>query len=308
MYRIQIIVLIIIAFLSPFLYAGRALCWEVKRSEHAEVFYHEEDLSLAIRVSSLIERGYGRVAGRIGFFEDVTVRVFLTSSDEEFNSMTGDVIPDWGVGCALPERRVIILRHGGKVKLNELVLHELSHILLWQATGGGRVPHWFNEGVAVWQSREWRMGQSITMAKAVLLKQVIPLHEIDSMLSFSSSRAYLAYTESFLALVYLFEIGGRGVLQRIAERMLEGQDFDHALYEASGYLRDEFEKSWEGYVRRKYNPISILLDSFNLWLAIFALFLIVYFIKRWRMKKILVQWEMEEEGSDGNEDVWSVIE
>src|SRR6185503_2801942 len=41
--------------------------------------------------------------------------------------------------------------------LAALLTHEVTHVLLARAAGGRPVPRWFQEGVALYASREWQM-------------------------------------------------------------------------------------------------------------------------------------------------------
>ena len=290
--RIKVISFLVILFIG----VDFAFGWEVWKTEHTEVFHYPRDSTVARRASSIVETNFSRVARSIGFRQDLRVRIFLPPTDDEFVFLTQGRIPDWGIGCALPEKKTIVLRPSfkGKVGLEELVVHELSHILLGQATGRARLPRWFDEGVAMWQSRQWRWGQDFTMNKAVFFHRIIPLGQIDNMLLFSSPRAQLAYTESFLALIYLFELGGGEVLPRLVQEMASGKEFSQALLEVCGCSEKEFAAEWERFVHHKFNLASMLLDSFNLWVVILLLFVTVYFVKRYRTRKTLQQWEVEE--------------
>ncbi len=291
--RSKAIALLILLFIE----ADFAFSWEVLGTKHVEVFYCAKDSTVAKRVSSVVEANFPYVARSIGFRQSLRVRIFLPPTEEKFALLTEGKIPDWGVGCAFPQQRTIVLRASskGKVDLEELVVHELSHVLLDQATGGARLPRWFNEGVAMWQSRQWRWGQDFTMNKAVFLHQLIPLSQIDNMLLFSSSRAQLAYTESFLALIYLFQLGGREALQKLVQQMASGKRFSQALFEVYGCSEKEFATEWEEYVQHKFNLVSMLFNSFNLWMIILVLLITVYLIKRYRTRKTLQQWQIEED-------------
>jgi len=274
--------------------------WEVCGSEHAEVFYSLRDSTVAREVTTIVEANFARVARSIGLRQSLKVRILLPPTEEDFALLTGGRFPDWGIGCAMPGEKTIVLRPSskGRVDLEELVVHELSHVLLGQATGGARLPRWFDEGVAMWQSRQWRWGQDFRMNKAVFLRQIIPLSQIDNMLFFSSSRGQLAYTESFLSVIYLLQRCGMDVLKKVAQQMASGKVFSQALFEACGCSESEFATEWESYVRHRFNLASMVFDSFNLWIIIVLLFVAVHLIKRYRNRKILQKWQIEENYED----------
>ncbi len=277
--------------------ASSALGWEVWETEHVQVFFSRQDSTLARKVSSVVEADFPRVAGNIGFQDSLKVRVLLPSTEREFAFLTQGKIPDWGIGCALPAQKSIVLRPSSKMKvdLEELLVHELSHVLLGQAAGQVRVPRWFDEGMAMWQSREWKWGQDFAMNKAVFFRRIIPLNQIDDMLLFSSPQAQLAYSESFLAVVYLIRRGGNDVLPKLVQQMASGKEFSQALFAVCGCSEEEFAADWGEYVKGRFNLVSMLADSVNLWIGILLLLVAVYFIKRYRTGKTVRQWETEEE-------------
>ena len=224
------------------------------------------------------------------------VHVFLPSSDEEFNRLTGARIPDWGGGCALPERRIIVVRASseGGGRLREVLRHELAHVFLRQAVGEKGVPRWFDEGMAMMQSGEWRMEQTLRMARAVLLGRLIALDEIGEMLSFRSSKAQLAYVESFLAVLFLCRLGGQDAPRKVVEAMQSGLDFEEALVRVAGARSEDFARAWERYARDRYNLVLVLVEGPWFWMGLSVLFVGIYLTKRYRTKQIVRTWELEE--------------
>ena len=179
-------------------------------------------------------------------------------------------------------------------QLRETMKHEMVHVLLHRATEGIRVPRWFDEGLAMWLSGEWRIGQSLDMVYAVLTDTVIPLSEVDYMLDFRSYKARRAYLESFLAITYLMKLGGPVASADVLEKLRRGSTFDQALLEVLGYTEKGFERKWEEYVRDRFSLLSLLIDSSSLWIAMCMLFLLAYGFKKMRARRILKTWEQEE--------------
>jgi hypothetical protein len=102
------------------------------------------------------------------------------------------------------------------------------------------------------------------------------------------------HTIRSVALIYLFESGGGEALPRLVREMASGKEFSQALLEVCGCSEKEFAAEWERFVHRKFNLASMLLDSFNLWVVILLLFVAVYFIKKYRTRRTLQRWQMEE--------------
>jgi len=270
--------------------------WLCLTSDRGSVFFRPGYESMAAEASDGVEEVYEEVAMGVAYEGAARVRVFLPFSDDEFNRLTGDQIPDWGGGCAFPEQGVIVIRASpeGSARLREVLRHELSHVFLRRALGEKRVPRWFDEGVAMRQSGEWRMEQTLKMARAVLMGKMIPLDQFDAMLSFRSNKAQLAYVESYLAVLFLCELGGHDAPQRLVRAMQSGMGFEEAFGQVAGMRLEDFFEAWERYAKKRYNLALVLVEGPWFWMGMSGLFLGIYLMKRMRMRRVVRKWEMEE--------------
>ena len=285
------------SFLLVVLICSPGFCWETLRSDHAEVLFQGRYRIAAEKVRVLTETAYLTVTEALDIAPTGRVRVFLSSSGEEFDALTDGAIPEWGAACAFPGRATVVLRYpirGGR-RLEEIVTHEVTHVVLGGVLGTYRPPRWFDEGLAVWLSGEWKIRETVGMSWAVLTHNVIPLREIERVLSFPSSDARRAYAESFLAVEYLVQLGGADVLGEIVRRMASGATFDRALRVSTGYSHAQFEQAWGAYLGRRFGLFSLLWEWPNLWLLILGLAVVAYIAMKLRTRRILKEWEEEEE-------------
>lgn len=292
-----LVVCAVLAFtVSP---ASASEAWEQLESDHASVRFRPPDRSLADHVRHDVEDGYGHVFRNLGLRADLRITVYLASSGAEFDALTAGSVPDWGVGCALPSHRTIILRKvpGAPQNLRETIFHEVSHLLLRSATGDRAVPTWFDEGVAMWNASEWGWSQSYEMASAALWGSLIPLHDVDDVLTFASPKARLAYAESFSAVSHLVGLAGPDAIARLLTEMRAGQGFEEAFVRAVGATQEGFEARWRKEAQERFGPIALLSGSFDFWLVVTALFLAAYVATKLRNRRRVRQWEAEEAGS-----------
>jgi len=283
-----------LGLLSPPLQAAD---WNVLRSKHGEVFFSPSRREVAREVAEVLDREYERVGRGVGYEGKALVRVFLAPSQEEFDRITRGRIPDWGKGCAFPAYGVVVLRplEDNPAGLRQTLAHEVTHVLLHRATGGMPIPRWFDEGVAMWYALEWGKTHSFRLGIATLLGKLIPLEEIEGVLSFGSGRAELAYAESFSAVIFLLRRYGGDSVRRIAGLMREGTSFEEAMERATGVPYGTFLEEWRKHVRARYHPLVVLTEGPYFWIGITALFMFVYWVKRRRAKKIEQEWEEEEQ-------------
>jgi len=267
-------------------------------TSHFNIYTHDQHL--ASEINGVLQTSYSKISG---FLEDSltdVVSVYAVNSEDEFLSLVGGGFPDWGVGCAIPEQNVIILKSPYRFKyyrpFTQVVTHELAHIFLGKYAGGKRIPRWLDEGFAMHQSQEWAIGQDIAIARAVLTGSTISLSDIESVNAFSQNKAELAYTESFLAVSYLYSEYGKGTEKELMTQLAHGSSLDIAFLRTIGSNYLSFQLDFEKYLKSKYNWVSILGDTFPLWLGLAFLIVILYFLKRRYTKRTVKEWELEEQG------------
>ena len=163
----------------------------------------------AVRARELLNAlliGRNEIRRKLGGTPEIPITVYLAPNEAAFRELTHGRLPHWSAGVAFLESRTIVLQ-AGTDNLLQVARHEFAHIFL-HAIASSRVPVWFHEGVAMWASHEWRLRQSAAVFYAVYSENLIPLSEIDEVLSFPSAKADLAYTESLLAVSFLIRLGG----------------------------------------------------------------------------------------------------
>jgi hypothetical protein len=257
--------------------------------------FQESDLSAAQHLLSELARGRLEVSQQLGGGEGIGLTVYLTSSEGAFREVTGGRIPHWGIGCAFPAEKTIVLRRlpGQHEALLQTARHEISHVLLHHLVSSG-VPVWFNEGVAMWVAREWRLQQSAEVVYALFAGGLVPLSEIDDVLGFSYSRANLAYTESLLAITYLIHLGGEGAVPRMVDSLRSGAPFDVALQGVTGFSSGQFEETWREYVSGRFSPWALMFTSHAIWFYMTLLAMVVYLGVRAKNRRRVREWESED--------------
>jgi tetratricopeptide (TPR) repeat protein len=138
-------------------------------------------------------------------------------------------------------------------ELAHVLKHELAHSFITQLSAG-RCPPWLHEGIAQFLEPK-NLGGSDGRQLADLFKaqRNIPLNALEgSFLQFSGSQAYLAYGESLAAVSYINDTYGMSDIQRILERLSQGNSTEAALRstihsdygqlesELARYLADKF--------------------------------------------------------------------
>jgi hypothetical protein len=268
--------------------------WNHLESEHFTLFYFEEDARSAKEILKFGDEVYLPIAIHLGIDPSkmAKTRIYLSSTQKDFDQLTREGVPDWGIGCALPNENIIVLKApriiGKNPDLRSLIAHEFSHILLHNLSfheGRRVIPRWFDEGLAMFESREWKVGESMTLAWAVISNSLLPLTSMETSFPSNEKKARLAYTQSFSTIAYIIQEYGEEGLQILLANLSTSRDFEEALIKSFGSTLPEFEKDWMTHLKNNYNFLYILSDSGILWGVITLLFLITLIVKMSKIRR-----------------------
>ena len=222
------------------------------------------------------------------------------------DSVVAKGAPEWIAGYAISDRGVTVLFPERTPSypdstFEELVLHEVGHVLVFRATGGGDIPRWFNEGLALFIGRPWRLEDHSRVTWALVSGRQVSLSDLEPYFHRTRESAGHAYALAGAFVQDLVNRDGPTAVAEILAAVNAGSDFSSAYLAVTGETLEEAEKDFWGRHTFLYRWIPILGSSATLWLLITALALIAF--KRRRAKDLAIQelWE-EEERFLGEED------
>jgi len=189
----------------------------------------------------------------------------LAADSLSLSRMTLGQAPGWGAGVTLPEARTIIVR-ADLPDVPQTLRHELAHLVLRTAIHSP-LPLWFDEGFAAWGSGEVSRAESIELNLAVAAGKVPRFDELDGMLRGSSNTADLAYALAASAVAEIARRPPPGGLERLLQRLEQGESFDSALTASIGMGPDRFEEAWQTALKRRYSLLTWLVAG-GMWSVI----------------------------------------
>jgi len=208
-------------------------------------------------------------------------------------------VPSWVAGYAYGSLGTVVLLPGRTpsypdTSLEELLRHEVAHVLTARAASGRPLPRWFNEGVAMIAGGSWSLQDRSRMTLAMLTGSPVPLAEVSRLFQGgrrSASRGY-ALSEAFVRL--LLQRHGTGVVGDILSGVALGLPFEEAFHRATGHALAAAEKVFWRQESIWYRWVPVLTSSATLWLGITLLALVAFRRRRSRDKALYRQWEEEE--------------
>jgi len=277
-----------------------AASWLELRSPHFILKYQGPGQKMAAFLLKKAEETREATAHAIGSVPPAPCLIYLAPSWEAFQAaQPAGEPPSWSVGTAYPALNLIILRsprgmRGGGIDIEQVLRHEYAHLALTTALKGHEAPPWLAEGFAMLQSREWSLSWTYTLSRGVLTKKLIPLAQLADGLPADQYQAELAYAEYFSFVSYIKTDVGPEALPRLIRGLSYGLDTETALQQATGLGLKDLERRWKEDLKRRFSWIPIVTSIFSLWFLASLLFLVSYWLKRRKAKRILQEWEKEE--------------
>ena len=137
-------------------------------------------------------------------------------------------------------------------ELARVLKHELAHSFI-ASLSSGRCPTWLNEGIAQFLEPKNLASEGRPLAQLFKAQQDIPLNMLESGFArFSDVKASIAYAESLAAVTYISDSYGMSDVQRILERLSQGNSTEAALRATIHSDYGQFESDLGRYLADKY--------------------------------------------------------
>ncbi len=212
-------------------------------------------------------------------------------------SRIDEMAPPWAAGYMIPSRRVGAIRVAQAARypygtVESVLAHEAAHLILHDAVGG-KLPLWFEEGVATWIGRRWSFEDAMVYSGALLTSSLPRLAELDTLFEASADEARLAYAASNSFVSWNVSRHGPTFLRDVL-RATRTSRFEVAWRTVTGAPLQEAEKAWRQSSLIRYRWIPAVMASGTLWATIAFLAVIAGARRRARARKAREQWDLEE--------------
>lgn len=276
-------------------------------SKHFIIHYSKSDAKISADLHLEADKIREKIVSDIGYdFREKTLAIVAPTLEDFQNAQPENTwIPLWAVGVAYPSRNLIILKSPrilkeGHIDVLEVFTHELSHIIIGKALKGSKIPIWLDQGLAMYEAREWTFSRITSLVRAVLTDRLIPLNILTYSFPEDESLVELAYAESFMFISYLINKVGRNVFHRFIRDFSHNGDLEGSLRRATGMPIVTLEKDWIKYLQIRISWIPILTSTTALWFIVSVIFLYGYLRKKRLAMEKLKRWEQEEKEMNGS--------
>jgi hypothetical protein len=182
--------------------------------------------------------------------------------------------------------------------LEDVLRHEVAHVLIWRASSGQPIPRWFNEGLAMAAERARRFGDQTQLLYQLVTGSRTTLGDLNRLFSGKQEDQIRAYALAGAVVHDMLQRYGPAVCAEILMRVSHGAPFDAAFEGATGLTPDNMEAEFWHRQRIWITWVPIIASSTTLWLAVTMLAILAIYIRRRRNRAIEEQWAKEEDEVD----------
>jgi len=162
------------------------------------------------------------------------------------------------------------------IDLQQLVPHELTHIMLYRSLGDGfnRLPTWLEEGIASMEELDPNPDYANTLEVASKNNSLLSFEDLCASFPADSGRAYLAFAESQSFVRFLRDTYGNTGIVALTKAYADGLDCNLGATRAVGVPLNQLDTRWRETVLGQ-NVAGVAAQNLLPYLIILGLTLIV---------------------------------
>jgi hypothetical protein len=223
------------------------------------------------------------------------VRVVLASTDSDWARQ----VAPWVAGLAVGEEDLIVLFPSRSPQyphdtLEDVLRHEVAHVLISRAAGGHDVPRWFHEGLAMSVERPWGLGDRSRLASELLFGSPLTLQGIDALFGGDQGMQSRGYSLAAAVVRDLVDEYGATAPARILHEMANGRTFEVALASVTQRSVPALEADFWDRQRTWTTWVQIVASSSFFWLGVIGLATLARRRRRRRAAALRERWAEEE--------------
>lgn len=203
------------------------------------------------------------------------IRIFIYPSEGELRNTLNLTGYEWAGGQARPDLGVILIGipdgPGALGEMERLIPHELTHLLVYQATRRipDHVPPWLNEGLATLNEFRPDANRQALLEQALAEDGLFPLQVLCAPFPTDENAARLAYAQSESLVSYLQEEYGRPVVRELLAAYVDDPRCEAGVAQVLDKDLEGLDATWRAYLASQVQSTGSKGES--PWLALWLL-------------------------------------
>lgn len=208
-------------------------------------------------------------------------------------------VPSWVSGFALADRGLVVLLPSRlpaypDTSLDDLLGHEIAHVLVGRAAGGRPLPRWFQEGMAMIAGKSWGLDERTRMTLALVRGRAVSFAELEQSFQGGEGTVGWAYAVAGAFVRDVVQKHGPQAPGAILGGVAAGLPFEQAFRRATGSSLQEAESDFWRRQTFWYRWVPVLTSSAVVWIGITLLALWAIRGRRRRDAALYARWDEEE--------------
>jgi len=249
--------------------------WKFLTTEHFNIYYNQGGREIADLTAEIAEDAFAELSQKFGYVHDydtpISVITYQSHNDFEQTNLSG-VSPSEATGgfTEFLKNRVVVPFEGNHEKFRHVIHHELTHAMFLNHLFGkgfgavvtgltqSRIPLWFTEGLAEYQSRDGLDLETEMILRDAVINDLLPeLHQFDML-------GYMGVYKAGQSVVYWIAMRyGDEKVGELLRHIRDLRDFDRALRAAIGIDQKELSKRWRRWIKERYWPQVVKMDELD---------------------------------------------
>ncbi|TMC22017.1 MAG: hypothetical protein E6J34_07845 [Chloroflexi bacterium] len=205
-----------------------------------------------------VSTSMSRIKAKLGAGLTHPATLWVYQSIGDFHGSLPPDTYEWVGGIAFPDLNTasIVAEDVASDTLVRDMPHELTHIVFHQLISNGiYAPVWFDEGLAVYNQLYHEPGMALRLKKALQAHTLLRFNEIALNFPADADQAYLAYTESWNLIDYMYSTFGTAKMFMLIKNMNNPKvDFNSDLDQTIGMDQIHLENQWRMHLNQ--SPIA----------------------------------------------------
>ena len=256
--------------------------------------------SARIRLESFDLRPLAGIVRIVGL-DDAGPPITVALADE--GSEAARRVSPWTAGVAIGSASLIVLFPSRSPRyphdtLEDVLRHEVAHVMIGRAAGGNPVPRWFHEGLAMVVERPWGFEDRSRLAWELAAGPRLTTREIDALFDGGQSAQSRAYSLSAAVVRDIIREHGAASPAGILRLVNANVGFDEAVARVAGRPIAAVEVGFWDRQRVWTVWMPLVTSESVLWLAVVALAALAVWRRRRRGAQIRRRWAEEERAAE----------
>ncbi len=226
--------------------------WQVQQTDQVRVHSYGHDADFVKEMLESAQATVTELEQRYALSRSEPLDIWVYPSGEDFRGAQQPNSRESIAGASYPGYFLIVavVPDGSTAEVGRVVLHEVSHQVLYQATANPFTypPLWFDEGLATHFQVGGTGGYMDMVVRAYQDDALFDVTSLDVSFPFQPTQATLAYATSWSIVEFLEVTYGDAGISALIAAFATGAPYDEALVDALGVETEELNDAWRAWV------------------------------------------------------------